>query len=155
MPNWIEGTLKLRGRSGDLKAFFDDAILPCASRNNKLLDKEDFITFSFDDGWYAVNIKKDAWIKGTHRAFVTNDCEIDVEDEFATVCLPIRQAWSFNVDDWKDISTIYNLDVRLYGFEQGMEFCQEIEVLDGRVTMDKKITYDDWKWECPMPEMGG
>jgi hypothetical protein len=27
MPNWIEGTLKLRGRSGDLKAFFDDAIL--------------------------------------------------------------------------------------------------------------------------------
>jgi hypothetical protein len=158
MANWIEGTLKLRGSSENLKAFFEDAILPCASKKERY-NKDDFITFHLADDWYDVDIRHDAWIKGTQRAFVNDDCsiEVEVEDGYdsVTVCLPIRQAWSFEADDWKNISDTYNLDVRLYGFERGMEFCQEVEVVGGQITMDRKINYDDWKWECPMPNMGG
>jgi hypothetical protein len=36
-----------------------------------------------------------------------------------------------------------------------MEFCQEVEIIGGEVIFDNTIKYDDWKWECPMPNLGG
>lgn len=145
MPNWIEGTLKLRGKREYLEKFFETAIQP----------REDFITSRYKDDWTEFDIRKNAYIKGTRRAFIKDDCFAEIEDEEATICLPIKQAWSFDINDWKDVSRKYNLDVRLYGFEMGMEFCQEIEIINGTVTIDTEITYDDWRWECPMPLMGG
>ena len=155
MPNWIAGTLKLRGKSKDLKRFFDNAVQPCFSHNPKMQKREDFITCHYDGEFNEVSIKLDAWIEGTSRAFVNDECYIYWEKAYETVCIPIRQAWAFVAEDWVKISKQYNLDVRLYGFEQGMEFCQEVEIIDGKVTMDNKIKYDDWDWECPMPRMGG
>jgi len=143
MPNWIEGTLKLRGSSENLKRFFDNAIQPPC------------YTCYYDGEFNEVKIMPDAWIKGTSRAFVNDECYIYWEKAYETVCIPIRQAWCFVAEEWAEISKKYNLDVRLYGFEQGMEFCQEVEIIDGKVTMDNKIRYDDWDWECPMPRMGG
>lgn len=157
MPNWIEGTLKLRGSSENLKRFFDNAIQPCFSYNPKMQKREDFITCNYgeDNEFNEVNIKSDAYIENTSRAFVDHECYIYWEKEYTTVCIPIRQAWCFVTEEWVEISKKYNLDVRLYGFEQGMEFCKEVEIIDGEVTMDNKIKYNDWDWECPMPRMGG
>ena len=160
MPNWIEGTLKLRGKSDDIKRFFDNAIQTPSTCNPDRQKRECFI--SCDCGqesgeWNSVSIKEDAWIEDTRRAFVNDDCYIDWENvnDDVTVCIPIRQAWDFVAENWKDISKKYNLDVRLYGFECGMEFCQEVEVIDGEITINNEIKYDDWDWECPMPRMGG
>lgn len=157
MPNWIEGTLKLRGSSENLKRFFDNAVQPCFSYNPKMQKREDFITCDYgeDNEFNEVSIESDAYIENTSRAFVVRECYIYWEKAYETVCIPIRQAWCFVAEEWAEISKKYNLDVRLYGFEQGMEFCQEVEIIDGKVTMDNKIRYDDWDWECPMPRMGG
>ncbi len=141
MPNWIEGTLKLRGSNENLKRFFDNAV---QSRS-----------CHYDEEFNEVELMEDTWIKDTKRAFVNGECYIYWEKEYATVCIPIMQAWCFVTEEWVEISKQYNLDVRLYGFEQGMEFCQEVEIIDGKVTMDNNIRYDDWDWECPMPRMGG
>lgn len=45
--------------------------------------------------------------------------------------------------------------MRLYGFERGEEFEKEIEVIDGKVTLNHEITYDDYRWESKMPFLGG
>lgn len=155
MPNWIEGTLKLRGESKDLKRFFETAILPCQCFMREPYKREDFIKCDFGDGYNLVEIKEDAWIEGTRRGFVNDECFVAFGDEYETVCIPIRQAWSFTVENWQSIAKKYNLDVRLYGFERGMQFCQEVEIIDGEITIDNEIQYDDWEWECPMPLMGG
>ena len=154
MPNWIDGTLKLRGNSENLKKFFDNAIQPCYSCNPNMQKREDYLTCNYGE-YNEVKIMPDARIKGTRRAFVNGECLVEWEKAYATVCIPIRQAWVFVTENWVEISKQYNLDVRLYGFEQGMEFCQEVEIIDGKVTMDNKIKYNDWDWECPMPRMGG
>lgn len=154
MPNWIAGTLKLRGNSENLKMFFDNAIQPCHSYNPNMQKREDFITCNYGE-YNEVKLMLDAWIEGTRRAFVNSECYVYWEKAYDTVCIPIRQAWEFVTENWEEISKKYDLDVRLYGFEQGMEFCQEVEIIDGKATMDNKIEYDDWDWECPMPRMGG
>lgn len=155
MPNWIEGTLKLRGNSEDLKRFFDNAIQPCASCNPKMQKREDFIKCDYEGGDCVVSLKRDAWVSGTRRAFVAEGCDVYWNKSYDTVCIPIRQAWAFVPENWEEISKKYNIDVRLYGFECGMEFCQEVEIVAGKLTMDNEIKYDDWDWECPMPRMGG
>ena len=45
--------------------------------------------------------------------------------------------------------------MKIFGVERGMEFCQDIEIADGVVVKSEQITYDDWDWDCPFPEMGG
>lgn len=154
MPNWIEGTLKLRGKSEDLKKFFDNAIKPCFSFNPEYQKREDFIVCHYAE-YNEVEIKKDAWIEDARRAFVSQNCYIFWDQTYATVCIPVKQAWEFTAANWQKISQKYNLDVRLYGFEQGMEICQEIEIIGGEITFNHDIKYDDWDWECPMPRMGG
>jgi hypothetical protein len=155
MPNWIEGTLKLRGESKDLKLFFENAIQPSSCIGIETGKKEDFISYDYRNGYNIIKIKRNAWIEGTRRAFVNEDCYTEFEDGRETICIPIRQAWAFVPENWQDISKKYNLDVRLYGFECGMEFCQELEVISGEITIDNVIKYDNWSWECPMPRMGG
>ena len=155
MPNWIEGTLKLRGESKDLKGFFDTVVQPPACYFREPYKKEDFIKCEYGDEDNLVEMKEDAWIEGTQRAFVNEDCFVEFGDGFETVCIPIRQAWTFVAENWKNISEKYNLDVRLYGFERGMEFSKEVEVIDGKITIDNEKKYEDWDWDCPMPLMGG
>lgn len=159
MPNWIEGTLKLRGKVDDLRRFFDTAIQPCtiSNTNPEPQKREAFIVCTYNDQYNEIEMKEDAYIEGTRRAFVNDNCYVYFEDdnENVTVCFPIRQAWAFVTENWKELSKKYNLDIRLYGFERGMEFCQEVEVINGEITIDKVVEYDDWDWECPMSLMGG
>lgn len=146
MPNWIEGTIKFRGNSENLKRFFAEGLEPS--------------TLCFEhDQWNEVSIKDETHIKGTQKAFIQN-CEVFWKETYSTISMPIKQAWSFaasdnELDAWAEISKIYGLDIRLYGFECGMEFCEEVEIINGEITMRKKIEYDDWVWECPMPSLGG
>ena len=41
------------------------------------------------------------------------------------------------------------------GFECGMQFVQEVEVIKGNITLDKIIGYDDYNWEAYDPRLGG
>lgn len=45
--------------------------------------------------------------------------------------------------------------MRIYAFEKGMGFNQEIEITDGKITIDKYIKFNNYQWECPMPDIGG
>ena len=74
----------------------------------------------------------------------------------------IKQAWAFDggsstkdLERWTEISTKYNVDIKLFGFECGMEFAQEVIILRGRKPIVNDIQYEDWEWDCPFPNMGG
>lgn len=45
--------------------------------------------------------------------------------------------------------------MHIFGFEMGMEFTQEVEIIDGEITIDKETTYDDYALEVPFEKLGG
>lgn len=65
------------------------------------------------------------------------------------------QAKNFKAKDLAKISAKYGVDLRIFTTESGMEFCQEIEVINGEITIDRKVPYSDFMWEAPDPRIGG
>ena len=157
MPNWIKGTMKLRGKREDIYRFFKEGLDPSnwpkpEDRENQVIDEsgENYLDFSF---------KNEPHIAGTRRAFITDD-NVFMEDAEGIVCVDVKQAWAFDASEndllnWKAISDKYNLDIRLFGIECGMQFTQEIIIIRGRKAIANVRWYEDWDWECPFPNMGG
>ena len=48
-----------------------------------------------------------------------------------------------------------NVDFRVYGYEMGLEFNREIEIVEGRLVTNRRIKFKDYRWECPDPTLGG
>ena len=151
MPNWIEGTLKIRGTYQDKMRFFNECV-----KENGL--GSGYFNISSDEWGSEIAFKGEPWVKDSNRAFIL-DQEIAVggkkDNKVEVTCLEIKQAWSFDEEGWSKVSRDYNIDIRFYRFEQGMEFCKEVEIIEGKVTLLNQINYLDWDWECPCPRKGG
>lgn len=159
MPNWIEGTMKLRGKREDITRFFREGLEP--SNWPKPEDRENQVTENGDDDYLDFSFKNEPHIIGTRRAFIT-DSSAEMEEDEGIVCVDIKQAWAFHaggdskdLQNWKDISVKFNVDIRLYGIECGMCFVQEIIIVRGKSPIVNEKQYEDWDWECPFPNMGG
>ena len=151
MPNWIEGTLKIRGNNNNVRSFIENGLKPCAGIYEN--DPGHFVQKISDDGYF---IAANTYVDNSIRMFIADDCEIYLfEDINFVYYLPIKQAWGFELSDFVYISKTYNLDLRITGFERGMCFDHEIEVINGVVTIDKSNDYNDYEWECPCPTLGG
>lgn len=152
MPNWCEGTLKIRGKSKDLKKFILGALKPVDVLGN---DKK---PLEFDGSECSTN--STCWIEGTRRGFV-DDLYVYLDEpdseEIETLALDARFAWAISADDLHRVCLKYNVDMKIYGFEKGMEFNQDIEIVNGEIVKDKEITFEgkDYTWECILPNMGG
>lgn len=163
MPNWIEGTMKLRGKKENIRRFFLEGIEPNDLWAEK--DRKECIRDCTDEYEIGFEFENEPWITDTTRAFITGDSVyVNLEDgkEDGVACVNIKQAWSFNPrgqEDrriWQAIAKKYDLDIRLFGIEQGRCFAQEmIYFRDGERTIENHIEYEDWDWECPFPRMGG
>lgn len=159
MPNWIEGTMKLRGKQEDIKRFFREGL--DASQWGKPEKLEDQVKDNSSEGWLEFNFKHEPHIKGTRRAFITDDYVYMEEDE-GVVCVNVKQAWAFHtgresndLENWKTVSEKYNVDIKLFGIESGMRFTQEIVIVRGENPIENVRQYEDWDWDCPFPRMGG
>ena len=159
MPNWIEGTLKLRGKQEDIKRFFREGLQPSnwpdpKDRINQVRDlsEENELFFKFNNEPHIV---------GTRRAFITDESVYMCGDS-GVACVNVKQAWAFiagpdsrDMDQWVEISNKYNVDIKLYGIEAGMEFTQEVIIVHGEKPIVNDTQYEDWDWDCPFPRMGG
>lgn len=38
---------------------------------------------------------------------------------------------------------------------RGMQFNQIIEIIDGKITKDEEVEFDDYDWDCICPNLGG
>ncbi len=151
MPNWCVGTLKVRGKIEDLKRFVLEGLQPVdflgEQRPPLKLDKYGYC--EYDDS---------CWIENTHRGFAYDlyiYFDDEEEDEPQVIGLNSKFAWGIDAKQLQETCKKYNVDMKIYAFERGMEFNQDIEIVNGEIVKDDKITFDDYEWECINPIIGG
>ena len=152
MPNWCEGTLKVRGKTKDLKKFILEGLQPVTFLGHLCEPLEPDERY----GW-CVSSKGTLYIENTRGGFVDNlDVDLDGDDEdICIIHLNSRFAWGIEATELQKTCIKYNVDMKIYAFERGMCFNQDIEIVGGQIVKDDEITFDDYKWECICPNMGG
>lgn len=164
MPNWCVGTFKIRGSKENILNFLKNELEGVSVYGEslgqpKIEFNEDYEEFKISSGHKNVESPY-YWIKGTHRNFIEDFTggylwETENDNERSFTCDNFKAAWNINVNPYVELSEKYNLDFRIYGFERGMCFNREIEILKGKLTIDRTITFTDYNWECPFPDLGG
>lgn len=151
MPNWCKGTLKVRGKVKDLKRFVLEGLEPVGY----LGDSKEQLKFNEFD---YLETKHHCHIENTHRGFVCEDQYIELykkDEETQVICLDSEFAWGIDAKQLLKTCKKYNVDMKIHAFERGMEFNQEIEIVNGQIIKDNKIKFDDYEWECICPNIGG
>lgn len=148
MPNWAEGSLKLRGRSENIASALKQMLL-----NN---------TVTLEDNWDGTLLKFNNtapyfYINETRRAFIEQEqIEVWLEEEFCIVELDnFKQAWSAIPENYQEISSKFDVDIKIFTFESGMKFTQEIEISKGEIIKNVCYEYDNYQWEVPFSNLGG
>lgn len=118
------------------------------------LDKE---AIKIDRKDEAIYVEKTAYIKGTRRNFVEpNDIIVyKRKDGNACIAVEFKAAWDVESEPYIELSKAYNVDIKIEAFERGMEFSRYILIENGNLKEDKETGYDDYVWECVMPNLGG
>lgn len=167
MPNWCEGNIRLHGKSAAIMGFLRNEIECVGYR--KFPDGLESKPVEIADFYGEISVKKPEsmkgtafcsfHIKGTRRNFIDEEFEIylhDDEEKINTVCIDnAKAAWGFDATPYLDKARKYGIDIRIVGFERGLQFAQDIEIIGGEIVKDREVKYADWTWECPMPNMGG
>lgn len=151
MPNWCEGTLKIRGKQKDVKRFVLEGLRPVDFFGN---EKEPLNL----DKYNNVYSNDSCYIEGTCRGFVEDlDVYFDDEEDENIICkaLEAKFAWGIEVETLVETSKKYGVDFKIYAFERGMEFNQDIEIIAGEIVKDEEIKFNDYTWECICPNIGG
>ena len=150
MPNWCEGTLKVRGEKEDIVRFLKEGIEPIGYLNDTepvVIDEEEYcIVLKTKKGGF--------YIKGTHRSFI-EQCEIEYYYDNGILALEFKQAWGIDAVVLANISKEFNVDFKIYAYERGMEFNQDIEIHKGDIIKNQEIQFSDYAWECTNPNIGG
>lgn len=162
MPNWCEGMLKIRGKQEDVFNLLADnlqvwkTIIIKEPKFNmrEEIDKEAIVINKEEE---SIWVKKTAHIKGTHRNFVEpNDINVwKGEDGNACIAVEFKAAWDVESEPYIELSKAYNVDIKIEAFERGMEFSRYILIENGKLKEDKETEYNDYVWECVMPNLGG
>lgn len=171
MPNWSEGVLKVRGTKEQIENFIRNGIAyedykfefgTDKQGNRGLVEKSVPRDCPIEIGEDEITVKNtmDLYIKDTRRMFV-NSKDIyayfrnSKEENKYIICIDFRQAWAVQASSLQAISKKYGVDFKVFATEQGMEFCQDIEIVNGEIITDNDITFDDFQWEAPDPRIGG
>lgn len=144
MPNWCEGTFKVRGTLSDVERFV---------RENML---DTIISITKSEGDLELELSGEAYIKDSNRMFIYPGYYYSFDKNGKnTLTLQFKAAWRVYIDPFVKISKDYNVDIKIYGFEKGSEFNQDIVIVNGEVIKNDIITFNDYAWECPFPDLGG
>lgn len=151
MPNWCKGCLKVRGNAANVKKFILEGLKPVDIFGNELpkLELSDIGDVEYD---------KSCWIEGTTRGFVKNlyeDFSFVEDDETFTAILDARFAWAAEALELLASCKKYDVDMKLYAFERGGRFNQDILIVGKEIIRDNRITFEDYNWECICPTLGG
>lgn len=148
MPNWAKGSLKLRGRSENIASALKEMLLSDTVTLKNEYDGTLLIFNSTGPHFY---------INGTRRAFIDQkQIEVWLEEKFCTIELVnFKQAWSAIPENYQEISSKFDVDIKIFTFERGMEFTQEIEISKGEIIKNVCSNYDDYQWEVPFSNLGG
>ena len=149
MPNFAEGTIKLRGRAENIKSALKYMFGAVGDITIEDDTDGEIITFTTTDSYFYIN--------GTKRAYIDNDSfEIHLDDDFLIIELDnFNQAWRAIPEDYIEISEKFNVDIKIFTFEQGLEFTQEIEISKGKILKNTVLKYGNYRWEVAFSNLGG
>lgn len=184
MPNWCAGNIRFRGKKEDIVKLLENEVEYCTVGKG-FDDVVTHPVVVGTDNWELtihppkdVNLDKSGWyhIKGTRRAFLDEEsdclystCFYELETEFGKpaennvidgkpwllIIDGFKQAWDICAEEFTEMSEKYNVDIRIFAWEQGMQFERDIEIQKGEILIDITSKYDHWDWDCPMSWMGG
>ena len=134
MPNWCEGTLKVRGTKENVIKFVLEGLQPVGflgeNRGKLTLNK-----------YGDIQSDETCWIENTRRGFVDRPdvylSDNDDDDEIIIITLDARFAWGIVATELQKTCIKYNIDMKIYAFERGMEFNQDIEIVEGNIIKAK------------------
>lgn len=156
MPNWSVGTMKVRGSKENLFNFVRNAFCSVSylgdDQEQEVIEGEDSITLKSHGRHFSFHVE------GTRRNFVdTVDFVIWDEGEKMHILVleRYRGAWCIEVEPLRELSKKYNVDFKIYAYERGMEFNQDIEIVNGEIIKNETIKFEDYEWECIEPYVGG
>lgn len=151
MPSWSKGCLKVRGKAANVKKFVLEGLQPVDFFGNALPKLE-----LSDLG--EVDTDKDCWIEGTTRGFVENlyaDFSFVDDDETFTAVFDSKFAWAADAEELLASCKKYDVDMKLYAFEKGLGFNQDILIVGKEILNGNRIAFEDYNWECICPTVGG
>ena len=155
MPNWCQGTLKVRGEYDNLKAFLENALEECSCYGylpeGPLLEVEEMPEYVY------VTLRRMAHLKDTSRGFVEEDTDILLEKKAGKqiIFLAAQFAWDIKTEELQWLSQEYGTDLKITAFELGTQFERDIEIVQGFIVLDSTKEYQDYAWMCPCPTVGG
>jgi len=166
MPNWAEGTLKIRGREENILCFLKDGLLDIG--HDEIATDENGVTYlttahekiDYLETTLGLDIasKKGFYIKGTRRGFI-DQSTIEFHPEENKIeqleFVEFRQAWGADAKAYAKISKKYGIDIKIFTFEKGLQFTQEIEIIKGKIVKDTEEHYEDYFWDVPYSTIGG
>lgn len=169
MPNWVEGNIRLRGKRNGIADFLKNELMFVATPAGNILGSVERELVFHDDGEEITLSRPDGdgkyiwpsnYIKDTRRNFIDGESISIYPDNdpecVQTVCIDgFKAAWGIDPAPYLDKARKYSIDIRIVGFERGMQFMQTIEIVNGEIVTNEEKTFDDWDWDCPMPNMGG
>ena len=174
MPNWAEGTIKVRGTKNQiidyLKNVFEgsdfwgnDMKIEITSDDNSIIIRGlDELTNPKTAGpIIPQNPQFHAfYFKGANRAFTESENNIlafgffEDAEAIEIIEMPFKQAWSVEADEFVKLSKKYCVDLKIFVFESGREFTQEVEIIKGKITRNKTIKYENYQWDVPFNSLG-
>ena len=165
MPNWIEGTWRLRGSVENLVKYLEENLekvdYDYSEGFRKRITTPLIVEHDKEEKCFSIEIDEDHYIGGTIRGFVRYlYTEIYYEElrDITHIAFDVEKAWGYIEKDIKrlrDIFKKYEIDFRLKAYEKGMGFTQEIEIINGEVIKFEDREYDNYIWDCESPLIGG
>lgn len=172
MPNWCEGNIRFRGACKNIKALLENEVECVGHKAGSFMEvvtlkpvvKAELYQLTMERPDNGDGVIFPAFhIKGTRRNFLDGTTvefhgDYDTDDEREVrilVCDSFKAAWGIESKPYVDMSKKYDVDIHIFGWEMGMEFAQEVEIVKCELVKDEEVKYDDWDWECPMPYLGG
>ena len=166
MPNWCDGNIRVRGTYDRIVKFFKETLVALkADEKGEIVEVP--IKVIKDGDFHTVLCKPDKlniqefWFQGSKRQFLKRKSVhlTDYSDEdFQEIVICVHGfhgAWGIDLDAFETYAKKYGVDIKIVGYERGMEFVEWAEFLrDGQVK-EKTERFDDWDWDCPWPNLGG
>lgn len=160
MPNWIKGDLKVRGTKENVKRFLLEGLDPAPIG---FTAGSYYIQVICDDKWdFSIKSSTEMfYIKGTKRHFIDLEVietymnEWEESEEKVIILEEFIAAWAIDAEALAKISKEFEIDFKILGFEKGMCFNQDVEIIKGEIIKNEEIHFNDYNWECIRPHIGG
>lgn len=155
MTNWMEGIFRARGKKEDIEKFIKTELVGDFGQANLILDSEDAIVYRFDGEQPHVIFRS---LEKFHISQLDGKkifVHINDNKEFQFV-VPFKTAWDVDEREIMYMARLYNIDIRVNGYECANEIEQDFEVnRKGEIVKLAVNSYIDYEWECAMPLLGG